>query len=151
MVLLSDTRTSCGRRAAADWAGRWATLAELTPGGELYAAGQVDDLLPIYHAIVRQLLGSAGSAAPAATALLAPGTPLVVDVPVVEPLASLILTIWKHNPATTVEVRDPAGQAVALGQADVTVTGHTEGAQSGARPAVRRCGGWRSRNWACGR
>lgn len=123
VVLLSDTRTSCGRRAAADWAGRWTALAEMTPGGAMYHAGQADDLLPIYHAIVRQLLGSVGSAAPAAAAILTPGTPLVVDVPVVEPLASLILTIWKHNPATTVEVRDPAGQALALGQADVTVIG----------------------------
>lgn len=123
VVLLSDTRTSCGRRAAAAWADRWTALAETTPGGELYAAGQPADLLPIYHAIVRQLLGSAGSAAPAATALLAPDTPLTVEIPVQEALAALILTIWRHNPATTVALRDPSGRSATAGQADVTVTG----------------------------
>ncbi len=123
VVLLSDTHTSCGRRAAADWAGRWTTLAEATPGGALYTASQPAELLPIYHAIVRQMLGATAGAAQATTAVLTPGAPFVVDVPVAEPLASLILTIWKRNPATTVEVRAPAGQPVTLGQADVTVTG----------------------------
>jgi hypothetical protein len=149
VVLLSDTRTSCGRRAATSWADRWRQAAEMTPGGALYVASQADDLLPIYHAIVRQMLGVAKGAAPPMTALLTPDTPLVVDAPVAEPLASLILTIWKHDPATTVEVRDPAGQAVARGgaaldQADVTVTGFgTAGREEVWRIAQPRQGIWR--------
>ena len=148
VVLLSDTRTSCGRRAATSWADRWRQVAETTPGGALYVASQADDLLPIYHAIVRQMLGVAEGAAPATTALLAPATPLVVDAPVAEPLASLILTIWKHDPATTVEVRDPNGQAVtrggaALDQTDVTVTGFgTAGREEVWRIAQPRQGIW---------
>lgn len=122
VVLLSDTRTSCGRRVATEWADRWARVAEATPGGALYMAGQADDLLPIYHAIVRQLLGALEGDTAAATAVLAPGMPFVVDAPVQEHLASLILTIWKHDPATTVAVRDPAGRAVEPGRTDVTVT-----------------------------
>ncbi len=122
IVLLSDIRTSCGRRVATEWAGHWATLAEMTPGGALYVANLADDLLPIYHAIVRHMLGLAEGAVPL-LAVLTPGTPLTVDVPVQEPLASLILTIWKHNPATTVEVRDPTGNRVLPGQAEVTITG----------------------------
>ncbi len=122
IVLLSDIRTSCGRRVATEWAGRWAALAEMTPGGALYVANLADDLLPIYHAIVRHMLGLAEGAAPL-LAVLTPGAPLTVDVPVQEPLASLILTIWKHDPATTVEVRDPAGSRVLPGQAEVTITG----------------------------
>jgi hypothetical protein len=123
VVLLSDTRTSCGRRVATEWAGPWTALAETTPGGELYAASQAADLLPIYHAIVRQMLGVAASAAPATTTVLTPAMPFVLDVPVTEPLASLILTIWRRDPMTTVEVRAPAGDAVMPGQADVTVMG----------------------------
>ncbi len=123
VVLLRDTATSCGRRAAADWAGRWTALAEATPGGAMYQASQAADLLPIYHAIVRQLLGATADVTPATTAVLTPGAPFVVPVPVSEPLASLILTVWKHDPATAVELRDPAGQTVTLAQAAVTVTG----------------------------
>jgi len=123
VVLLSDTRTSCGRRVASEWIGPWTALAETTPGGELYAAREAEDLLPVYHAIVRQMLGVADGASPATTAVLTPAAPLVVAAPVTEPLASLILTVWKRDPATVVEVRDPAGDRVVPGQADVTMTG----------------------------
>lgn len=123
VVLLSDTRTSCGRRVATGWVSPWTALAETTPGGELYAASQAADLLPVYHAIVRQMLGTSEGASPATTAVLTPAVPLVVAAPVTESLASLILTVWKRDPATAVEVRDPAGAQVMPGQADVTMTG----------------------------
>lgn len=123
VVLLSDTRTSCGRRVATEWLGPWTTLAEMTAGGALYAASAASDLLPIYHAIVRPLLGVAAGASPATTAVLTPAAPLVVAAPVTEPLAALILTVWKRDPATVVEVWDPAGGRVVPGQAEVTMTG----------------------------
>lgn len=144
IVLLSDIRTSCGRRVAAEWAGRWATLAEMTPGGALYVANRADDLLPIYHTIVRHLLGMVEGAMPMTSAVLTPGAPLVVNAPVQEPLAGLILTIWKHNPATIVEVRRPTGNRVLPGQAEVTVSGGGAGGREEvwriARPQI---GLWR--------
>ncbi len=144
IVLLSDIRTSCGRRVATEWAGRWAALAEMTPGGALYVANLADDLLPIYHAIVRHLLGMIEATTPMTSAVLTPGAPLVVDAAVQEPLAGLILTIWKHNPATTVEVRAPTGNRVLPGQAEVTITGGGAGGREEvwriARPQI---GLWR--------
>jgi Mg-chelatase subunit ChlD len=122
VVLLSDLRTSCGRHAAQDWTARWAEIAESTPGGALYTAGQSDDLLPIYHAIVRGLMGAGGAAEQPKQAVLSQ-QPFIVDVPVTGSLASLVLTVWKDDRNVSVQVRDPAGKAVAGGQANVTVTG----------------------------
>lgn len=129
VVLLSDLRTSCGRRVASTWAERWSEIAERTPGGACYTASQAEDLLPVYYAIVRELVGRAGGSEPVATLTLTEAAPFVLDVPVTEPLASLILTIWKGNPTTRVAVQDPVGRAATADQADVTVIGHTQGAQ----------------------
>lgn len=123
IVALTDTRTSCGRHAAADWLGHWAELAETTPGGALYTASQAEDLLPVYHAIVRGLTGAAQGASSPTSATLLAGRPLTVTVPVTEPLASVILTIWKADPTTTVQVIDPAGSVIAADQPGVTVAG----------------------------
>ena len=49
IVALTDTRTSCGRHAAADWLSHWAELAETTPGGALYTASQAEDLLDAFE------------------------------------------------------------------------------------------------------
>ncbi len=123
IVALTDTRTSCGRHATADWLGHWAELAETTPGGALFTASQAEDLLPVYHAIVRGMTGAGEGATSPTSATLSAGQPLTVTVPVTEPLASVILTIWKADPATTVQVFDPAGSVIAAGQPGVTVAG----------------------------
>jgi len=132
VVLLSDVSTSCGRAVAANWVERWAQLAEQTPGGSLYTANQADELLPIYHAIVRELAGAEGAAA-AANAILRPGEPLVVPVPVDGAVAGLVITVWKAEAATTAELRDPAGRPATADHAGVTVTGG-----SGSREQVWR-------------
>jgi hypothetical protein len=129
VVLLSDLRTSCGRRAAVAWAGRWAELAETTPGGALYTVGQAEDLLPVYHAIVRDLVGAVPGSGEVRAATLMPGRPLTVTVPVDADLAGLILTIWKGDPATAVQVADPAGRPVLPMAPVATVLGREAGSR----------------------
>jgi hypothetical protein len=127
VVLLSDQSTSCGRAVAATWTERWARLAALTPGGALYTANQAEELLPVYHAIVRELAGAAAGAAPATTATLTQGQPLRVPVPVDGTLVGLVITIWKAEAATTVQVLDPSGWPVTAAHSGVTVTGGDAG------------------------
>ncbi len=143
VVLLSDQSTSCGRAVAANWAGQWARLTQLTPGGALYTASQAEELLPVYHAIVRDLSGLAAGGLPATTATLAQGQPLIVPVPVDEALAGLVITIWKAEAATVVQVRDPAGRPVTAGQGGLSVTGGEAGSREEVwRVAQPRPGIW---------
>lgn len=142
IVLLGDTRSSCGRRVAAAWSERWTKLAQTTPGGEMFAASQAEDLLPIYHAIVRQMTSLVDEAAPPLTTLLTPGAPFVVEALVKEPLAALILTIWKNDAVTAVEVLDPDGRSAAAGGIDLTITGPEGGREEIWRIARPRPGVW---------
>jgi hypothetical protein len=132
IVLLSDQSTSCGRAGAA-WAEQWARLAALTPAGALYTARQAEELLPVYHAIVRELAGVDAGAAAATTATLNPDQPLIVPVPVADNLAGLVITIWKAEAATTAQVLDPAGRPATADHAQIMVSG-----SSGNREQVWR-------------
>lgn len=115
VVLLAAQDTSCGRRMTADWLDLWAGWTATTPGGALYTAQTAADLLPIYHAIARDLSG-AQAGAPLARTLPLPGdAPIRVTAPVTQPLASMTLTVWKSAPAITVAILDPAGAAAAPG------------------------------------
>jgi hypothetical protein len=78
--------------------------------------------LPVYHAIVRELTGATGTTA-AANATLHGGQPFIVPVTIEGAVAGLVITIWKAEAGTTVEVRDPTGQPVTAGADAVTVTG----------------------------
>lgn len=143
VVLLSDPSTSCGRAVADNWAGRWAQLAELTPGGALYTANRAEELLPVYHAIVRALAGAAAGVAPATTATLTQGQPLIVPVPVDGALAGLVITVWKADAATSVAVVDPTGRPLTEGLPGVTVTGGDAGQREQVwRIAQPQPGGW---------
>jgi hypothetical protein len=122
VVLLAGQETSCGRRVEADWAAQWSDLAERTPGGALYRANAPDDLLPIYHAIARDLAGAKGDAA-ATTALLRPGQEVRLPIPLSPGQASLTVTIWKEKPGVNVALAGPDGRTVADGAQGVTVAG----------------------------
>jgi hypothetical protein len=128
-VLLSDLRTSCGRYVAVEWTGHWTQLAELTPGGALYTANQADDLLPVYHAIVRELTGATESREGIRSATLAQGRPLILPVNIDDELSSLILTVWRAEATTTVQVLEPAGKIVTPAGGSVTVIGQGGGSR----------------------
>jgi Mg-chelatase subunit ChlD len=123
VVLLSDRSTSCGREVADAWQDRWATLAARTPHGDLYTAETAADLLPMYHAIVREWTGAAAGSAASHSTLLKPEEPWIVALPVETDLSGMILTIWKHDPSTLVEVTDPWGKVMRHDAAGVTVAG----------------------------
>jgi hypothetical protein len=115
VVLLAAQDTSCGRRMTAGWLDLWDGWTATTPGGALYTAQAAADLLPIYHAIARDLSG-AQAGAPLVRTLPLPGdAPIRVTAPVTQPLASMTLTVWKSAPAVTVAILDPAGAAAAPG------------------------------------
>ena len=115
VVLLAGRNTSCAERVTADWLSKWNAWAASTPGGTLYTATTADDLLPIYHAIARDLTGAQGGEALARTAPLPNGAPLVISAPVTQSLASMTLTVWKSAPEIVVDVLDPQGQLVTVG------------------------------------
>lgn len=142
VVVLSDLSTSCGRAVAASWAERWARLAGLTPGGGLYTANQAEELLPVYHAIVRELAGADGAAEPAISASLRAGEPLIVPIAVDEAVAGLVITVWKAEPATTVALLNPAGRPAAAGDGQVTVTGGPGNREQIWRIAQPQAGWW---------
>lgn len=122
-VHLRATDTPCGQRAITDWLDLWQQMSDLTPYGALYTATQADDLVPIYHAVVRNLTGASDSQTLVQAADLPTDQPLQVSVPVTEPLASMTLVTVKGDPATAVVVQDPNGQLIAPTSSGVSVVG----------------------------
>jgi hypothetical protein len=95
----------------------------MTPDGDLYTADTAADLLPLYHAIVREWTGVAAGSAVSHSTVLSPDEPWSVALPVDADLAGMIVTIWKHDPSTLADVLDPLGQAIARDAPSVTITG----------------------------
>lgn len=122
-VHLDNPNTSCSRRVSAHWLGLWHEMAESTPGGALYTARQADDLLPLYHAIVRGITGAGPSTALAEGADLPGDRALVITATVEQPLASMTLVVWKEQPQTRVEIIAPNGAVLGPNDPAVTATG----------------------------
>ena len=128
IVQLTNPNTTCNERVINEWMELWHQLAQQTPNGAVHTANEAADLLPVYHAIVRDLIardtgGTADSRALAEAALLDSSRPLLIDVPVHEPLASMTLVILKEDPNTFAEVSGPGGETPATSAAGVTITG----------------------------
>lgn len=122
-VHLRATDTPCGRRAIAEWLDLWQQMAGQTPNGALFTAMHADDLVPIYHAVVRRLTGASDSQTLVQAADLPADQPLQVSVPVTEPLASMTLVVVKGNAETVVVIQDPAGQLAAPLAPGITAVG----------------------------
>ena len=110
LVHLRATDTPCGRRAIAEWLDLWQQMAGQTPNGAIFTAMQADDLVPIYHAVVRRLTGANDSQTLAHAADLPTDQPLQVSVPVTESLASMTLVVVKGNAETAGPLQKPSGQ-----------------------------------------
>lgn len=111
LILLQNPDSPCSQRVAGYWQPLWQELAQSTPRGSLHLVSSPADLLPAYHAVVRDLVGATSSQTLAALVPLAApdAAPLRVPVVVDQPLARLILTVLKE-PQTTVQLLDPAGR-----------------------------------------
>jgi hypothetical protein len=123
IVQLRAMQTSCGQRVADDWLDLWQAMADQTPNGALFTATQPDDLLPIYHAVVRSITGADDSQTLVQAADLLVDQPLQLRVPVTEPLASMTLVIVKGNAETAVVIQDPTGQLVTPTAAGISALG----------------------------
>ena len=87
IIQLANPNTTCNQRVIAEWMTLWQEVAATTPQGEVHTAGAAADLLPIYHAIVRDLIVRDTGHATDSRALvdaesLAPGEEMLVHVPV---------------------------------------------------------------------
>ncbi|HRJ44088.1 MAG TPA: vWA domain-containing protein, partial [Caldilineaceae bacterium] len=78
IIHLDNPNTSCSQRVSAHWLGLWREMAESTPGGALFSALGADDLLPLYHGIVRGVTGAGSSTALVEGADLPGGHPMVI-------------------------------------------------------------------------
>ena len=128
VVHLTNPESPCSQRALAEWVTLWAELAQTTPRGALYTATKASDLLPIYHAIVRDLsVRDTGNVAASQPLLddepLRGGEPLIIDVMVEGPLTSMTFIILKQDPTALVQVDGPASAMLEVNARRVTVTG----------------------------
>ena len=119
-ILLQNPQNDCSQRVVRYWQDLWIELAEQTPQGALYPASGPGDLLPIFHAIVREIVGATTSAVLAQSAPVPSQQPLAVPVVVEEAQQGMILTILR-TPDTQVEVLRPDGTPVRAGDPDVTI------------------------------
>lgn len=149
IVQLTNPNTTCNQRVIEEWMGVWRELAGMTANGEVFTATRAADLLPIYHAIVRDLLVRdtgkiAESLALVEEADIPANQVVTVDVPVEAELSSMTLVVLKANPDTTVEVVGPQGRAAAEASSAAAVTGEG-GKQEVWRFDVPQLGLWQVR------
>lgn len=151
-VHLDNPNTSCSQRVSAHWLGLWQEMTESTPGGALYTARQADDLLPLYHAIVRGITGASHSTALAEAADLPGDRPLVITATVEQPLASMTLVVWKEQTQTRVDIFAPDGTALEPNAPSVTVSGEPGRSHEEVwRIAMPSVGEWQIRLSGAGR
>ncbi|GAB4569772.1 MAG: hypothetical protein Kow0047_23110 [Anaerolineae bacterium] len=123
IILLQQPESTCTQRVNIEWIDQWRAWAESTQDGGLYVADQAQDLLAIYHEIVRRLAGAPPGSAIVQEAEISEGQPLLAPVRVEQDLLSMTLAVWKEEPTASVQVVGPDGEPVTEESDGVIVTG----------------------------
>jgi len=125
MVLLRGTPNDCNRNVADYWLALWQELADSTPQGSLYQVANNTDLLPTYHAIVRQMVGATDSRQLLGAAPISTAQPVEAPAVVEQTVEGVVLTILKQGDVT-VTLFKPDGSPVAMGEQGVSMVETTQ-------------------------
>jgi hypothetical protein len=120
MVLLQGTPNDCNRNVADYWLSLWQELTDSTPKGSLYQVANNTDLLPTYHAIVRQMVGATDSRQLLGAEPIHTSRPVEAPAVVEQIVEGVVLTILKQGDVT-VTLFKPDGSPAASGEPGVTM------------------------------
>lgn len=120
MVLLQGEPNECNRNVTEYWLALWQELADSTPQGALYQVASSSDLLPTYHAIVRQMVGATASQTLLGAQPVVASQPIDAPAIVAQPVPGVMLTILKEGDVSVMLFR-PSGAPVVEGEPGVTV------------------------------